>query len=87
MAEPLDHERTESRPTPAPWFVVEDDDIGGWAVANTDAAPSRHDPERGHRMIANFNRREDAELVVALRNLASVDLHRQLEEQGETARG
>lgn len=74
---PLEVEQSENRPTPAPWYAVADDEIGGWSVCNTPAAVSRHNSAKGHRVVGNFTRRADAELVAALRNLMDVDLQRQ----------
>lgn len=52
------------RLTAGPWFVTEEDLVGGWAVRTTPEPPSTG---RGVT-IADFMRREDAEFCVAVRN-------------------
>lgn len=50
--------------TAGPWFVTEEDLVGGWAVRTVPEPPST-----GHGVtIADFMRREDAEFCVAVRN-------------------
>jgi DNA-binding PadR family transcriptional regulator len=50
--------------TAGPWFVTEEDLVGGWAVRTVPESPST-----GHGVtIADFMRREDAEFCVAVRN-------------------
>lgn len=52
------------RLTAGPWFVTEEDLVGGWAVRTVPEPPST-----GHGVtIADFMRREDAEFCVAVRN-------------------
>lgn len=74
-------ELAEDKPVPAPWYASVDDEIGGWAVCNADKPSSRLDPYRGERVVANCTRRADAQLIAMLRNLADVDLRRQVEER------
>lgn len=50
--------------TAGPWFVAEEDLVGGWAVRTVPEPPST-----GHGVtIADFMRREDAEFCAAVRN-------------------
>lgn len=50
--------------TAGPWFVTEEDLVGGWAVRTVPEPPST-----GHGVtIADFMRREDAEFCAAVRN-------------------
>lgn len=50
--------------TAGPWFVTEEDLVGGWAVRTVPEPPST-----GHGVtLADFMRREDAEFCAAVRN-------------------
>lgn len=86
VALPADYEQAVDRPTPGPWYAVFDADMGDWAICNTTAPPSRHDPEKGHKHVGSMTRRADAQLVAMLRNLVDADLQRQ-EEQRQKAGG
>lgn len=62
-------EKFGTKPTDGPWYVQENDLMGGWCLCNVNIPPSRHNPDKGHRVIAEtIIRREDAELVCILRN-------------------
>lgn len=79
--EPAEAERRVNRPTDGPWFLQENDEAQGWCICNVDRPPSRHDPERGDRVVAVFVRRADAELIIALRNAIWTDLGGQTDER------
>lgn len=81
-----DFELAEDRPVPGPWYANVDDEIGGYSVCNADKVPSTLDPYRGERVVANCTRRADAQLIAFLRNLADVDLRRQVEEREATTK-
>lgn len=51
-----------------PWFVVDDDELGGWALSNVDLPASQQDVNLGHRQLAWFVHREHAELVTTWHN-------------------
>jgi hypothetical protein len=55
----------EGRSTPAKWFAVENDLIGGWMIATADKPASE---QRGEYAVADFLTREDAEFLCVLRN-------------------
>jgi len=55
----------EARATPARWFAVQNDLVGGWMIATADKPVSEL---RGEREIADFLTREDAEFLCELRN-------------------
>lgn len=62
----LQHTLAHDHPTltVGPWFVTEEDLVGGWAVRTVPEPPSTG---RGVT-IADFMRREDAEFCAAVRN-------------------
>lgn len=73
---PSEVEKLGDRPTDGPWYVQENDTMGGWCICNVPIPPSRHDPVRGDRIISEtIIRRDDAELICALRNAAWEVLH------------
>jgi hypothetical protein len=55
----------EGKSTPAKWFAVQNDLVGGWMIATADKPASEH---RGEYAVADFLTREDAEFLCALRN-------------------
>lgn len=56
-----------------PWYVVPEDVIGGWAVANVDLPVGDQDPNLGHRALAEFVHRELAQVVVTQHNATLTD--------------
>lgn len=63
MTLPINPALTAAGLLDVPWFVVDDDEVGGWALSNVDLPASRQDVNLGHRQLAWFVHREHAELV------------------------
>lgn len=50
------------------WFVVKDDEVGGYAIANADKPTSHLDRFEHERTLAHFVWKEHAEYMVNLHN-------------------
>lgn len=49
-----------------PWYLVADDEVGGYALANRDVPTSQLDLDRGDRLVADVVHRDLGEHVAAL---------------------